>query len=374
MMSTTETEHICGLRREDFQATINGKKTDLYFLKNNRGNVVAITNYGGALVAIMVPDRNGVKANVIQGHDNVQDVINSPEPYLSTLIGRYGNRICKGKFQLHGKEYQLPINNGPNSLHGGKKGFNAKVWDARQMNENSLVLEYTSPYGEEGFSGEVKTTVVYSFTDDNELVIDYMATTNKKTIINLTSHGFFSLSGIANPTASIENLICQINADYYLPIDETSIPTGEIRFVKNTPFDFTSPKAVGKDIDADDEQIRNGAGYDHCFVLNKKEEGELSFAAKIVEPVSGRTMEVYTTEPGVQVYTDNWADGYKGQNGATFPRRSAICFEAQHFPDSPNHPYFPSVVLKPEGKYTQKTIYKFGVEQQNNHNNIINNK
>ena len=374
MMSTTETEHICGLRREDFQATINGKKTDLYFLKNNRGNVVAITNYGGALVAIMVPDRNGVKANVIQGHDNVQDVINSPEPYLSTLIGRYGNRICKGKFQLHGKEYQLPINNGPNSLHGGKKGFNAKVWDARQMNEHSLVLEYTSPYGEEGFSGEVKTTVVYSFTDDNELVIDYMATTNKKTIINLTSHGFFSLSGIANPTASIENLICQINADYYLPIDETSIPTGEIRFVKNTPFDFTSPKAVGKDIDADDEQIRNGAGYDHCFVLNKKEEGELSFAAKIVEPVSGRTMEVYTTEPGVQVYTDNWADGYKGQNGATFPRRSAICFEAQHFPDSPNHPYFPSVVLYPESKYTQKTIYKFGVEQQNNHNNIINNK
>ena len=264
---------------------------------------------------------------------------------------------------MHGKEYQLPINNGPNSLHGGKKGFNAKVWDATQMNEHSLVLEYTSPYGEEGFSGEVKTTVVYSFTDDNELVIDYMATTNKKTIINLTSHGFFSLSGIANPTASIENLICQINADYYLPIDETSIPTGEIRFVKNTPFDFTSPKAVGKDIDADDEQIRNGAGYDHCFVLNKKEEGELSFAAKIVEPVSGRTMEVYTTEPGVQVYTDNWADGYKGQNGATFPRRSAICFEAQHFPDSPNHPYFPSVVLKPEGKYTQKTIYKFGVEQ-----------
>lgn len=363
MMSTTETEHICGLRREDFQTTINGKKTDLYFLKNNSGNVVAITNYGGALVAIMVPDRNGVKANVIQGHDNIQDVINSPEPYLSTLIGRYGNRICKGKFQLHGKEYQLPINNGPNSLHGGKKGFNAKVWDARQMNEHSLVLEYTSPYGEEGFSGEVKTTVVYSFTDDNELVIDYMATTNKKTIINLTSHGFFSLSGIANPTASIENLICQINADYYLPIDETSIPTGEIRFVKNTPFDFTSPKVVGKDIDADDEQIRNGAGYDHCFVLNKKEEGELSFAAKIVEPVSGRTMEVYTTEPGVQVYTDNWADGYKGQKGATFPRRSAICFEAQHFPDSPNHPYFPSVVLKPEGKYTQKTIYKFGVEQ-----------
>ena len=362
MMSTTETENICGLKREDFQTTINGKETDLYILKNKQGNEVAITNYGGAIVAIMVPDRNGNYANVIQGHDNIKDVIESPEPYLSTLVGRYGNRICKGRFQLHGKEYQLPINNGPNCLHGGKKGFNAKVWDARQMNDQSLVLEYISPYGEEGFSGEVKTTILYSFTDDNELVIDYMATTNKQTVINLTSHGFFSLAGIANPTPTIENLIRALNADYYTPIDDTSIPTGERRFLKGTTFDFRTAKPVGQDIDADDEQIKNGAGYDHCFVLNKKEEGELSFAAKITDPVSGRTMEVYTTEPGVQVYTDNWADGYKGQHGATFPRRSAICFEAQHFPDSPNHPYFPSVVLKPEGKYTQKTIYRFGVE------------
>ena len=362
MMNTKETENICGLKKEDFQTTINGKKTDLYILKNQQGNEVAITNYGGAIVAIMVPDRDGNYANVIQGHDNIQDVIDSPEPYLSTLVGRYGNRICKGKFQLHGKTYSLPINNGPNCLHGGKKGFNAKVWNALQMNGQSLVLEYVSPYGEEGFSGEVKTTVVYTFNDDNELVIDYMATTNKKTIINLTSHGFFSLAGIANPTPTIDNLICEINADYYLPIDDTSIPTGEIRFVKGTPFDFRTPKPVGQDIDADDEQIKNGAGYDHCYVL-KKEEGELSFAAKITEPVSGRTMEVYTTEPGVQVYTDNWADGYKGQHGATFPRRSAICFEAQHFPDSPNHPYFPSVVLNPDEKYTQKTIYKFGIDQ-----------
>ena len=189
-----------------------------------------------------------------------------------------------------------------------------------------------------------------------------MATTNKKTIINLTSHGFFSLSGIANPTPTIHNLICEINADFYLPIDETSIPTGEIRFVKDTPFDFRTPKSVGQDIDADNEQIKNGAGYDHCYVLNKKEVGELSFAAKITEPVSGRTMEVYTTEPGVQLYTDNWADGYKGQNGATFPRRSGICFEAQHFPDSPNRPYFPSVVLNPNEQYKQKTIYKFGIQ------------
>lgn len=362
-MNTTETENICGLKRADFQSTIAGKETDLYILRNSEGNEVAISNYGGALVAIMVPDRNGNRANVIQGHDNINDIVNSPEPYLSTLIGRYGNRICKGRFQLHGKEYQLPINNGPNSLHGGLKGFNAKVWDALQMNDHTLVLKYVSPYGEEGFSGEMKTTVVYSFTDDNELVIEYMATTNKKTIINLTSHGFFSLAGIANPTPTIENLECEINADFYIPIDNTSIPTGEILCVEGTPFDFRKPKTVGQDIDADNEQIKNGAGYDHCFVLNKKEEGELSFAARIKEPVSGRIMEVYTTEPGVQVYTDNWADGYKGQNGATFPRRSAICFEAQHFPDSPNRPYFPSVVLNPGEQYTQKTVYRFAVDK-----------
>ena len=360
MTNTDKVQNVCGLKREDFQTRINGKETDLYILRNKEGNEVAITNYGGALVAIMVPDKNGNLANVIQGHDNIQDVVNSPEPYLSTLVGRYGNRIAKGKFQLHGKEYSLPINNGPNSLHGGKKGFNAKVWDALQMNDTTLVLNYVSAYGEEGFSGELKTTVIYSFTDDNELVIEYMAKTNKKTVINLTSHGFFSLAGIANPTPSIENLECEINADFYIPIDEVSIPTGEIRFVKGTPFDFRTPKTIGQDINADHEQIKNGAGYDHCFVLNKREEGELSFAARIMEPVTGRTMEVYTTEPGVQLYTDNWADGYKGQHGATFPRRSGICFEAQHFPDSPNHPYFPSVVLNPGEQYKQKTIYKFG--------------
>lgn len=359
MTNTTETENLCGLKPNDFQTTIDGKNTNLYILKNNVGNEVAITNYGGAIVAIMIPDKDGKLANVIQGHDNIQDVIHSPEPYLSTLVGRYGNRIAKGKFHLHGKEYNLPINNGPNCLHGGIKGFNAKVWDALQMNNQTLVLKYVSPYGEEGFTGELRTTVVYSFNDDNELSIEYMSTTNKKTVINLTSHGFFSLQGIANPTPITEDQICEINADYYIPIDDTSIPTGEIRFVEGTPFDFRQPKPIGQDIEADDTQIKNGSGYDHCFVLNKKEEGELSFAARLTDPKSGRTMEVYTTEPGVQLYTDNWADGYKGQHGATFPRRSAVCFEAQHFPDSPNHPYFPSVVLNPNQEYKQKTIYKF---------------
>ena len=363
MVNAEETQYMCGLKKEDFQTTIDGKRTDLYILKNTKGNEIAFTNYGGAIVAIMVPDKEGNLANIIQGHDNIQDVINSPEPYLSTLVGRYSNRIAKGHFQLDGKEYNIAINNGPNSLHGGKKGFNTKVWNAVQVNEHAVVLKYTSPYGEEGFTGEVEVWVAYSFTDNDELIIKYSAKTNKKTIINLTSHGYFSLAGIANPTPSIEELECQINANFYIPIDETSIPTGEILKVAGTPFDFRQPKLVGQDIDADNEQIKNGTGYDHCFVLNKKEEGELSFAARIKDPKSGRTMEVYTTEPGLQVYTDNWADGYKGQHGATFPRRSAICFEAQHFPDSPNRSYFPSVILEPSKEYKQKTIYKFGVEK-----------
>ena len=362
-MNTNETPNLCGLKREDFQTTIHGKKTDLYILKNKKGNEVAITNYGGALVAIMVPDKDGNYANVIQGHDNIQDVINSPEPYLSTLIGRYGNRICKGKFQLNGKEYQIPVNDGENSLHGGKKGFNTKVWDALRMNDETVVLNYVSSYGEEGFTGEVKVTVAYTFNDDNELIIDYLATTNKKTVICLTNHGFFSLSGIANPTPTVDNVELELNADFYLPIDAQSIPTGEIRFVEGTPFDFRTPKTIGERIDSDNEQLKNGQGYDHNYVLNKKEEGELSFAARLTEPNSGRTMEVYTTEPGLQLYTGNFENGISGTHGSTYPRRSAVCLEAQHFPDSPNRPYFPSVVLRPGQQYKQTTIYKFGVKK-----------
>ncbi len=353
---------LCKLNPEDFQTTIDGKQTDLYILTNNKGFEVAFTNYGGALVAIMVPDRNGCVANVIQGHDNIKDVIESPEPFLSTLVGRYGNRICKGKFTLNKKEYSLAINNGPNHLHGGPTGFHARVWDAKRINPQSVELHYVSAAGEEGFPGELDMTVTYTFTNDNELIIDYKRTTNEDTIVNMTSHGFFSLTGIASPTPTIDDIICQINADFYVPVDETSIPTGEIASVKSTPFDFTTPHTIGERIDADHQQIKNGAGYDHTFVLNKKHPGELSFAAKVIEPKSGRSMSVYTTEPGVQFYSDNWADGYKGQHGATFGRRSGLCFEAQHFPDSPNHPHFPSVVLKPGEVYTQKTIYKFDVE------------
>ena len=229
------------------------------------------------------------------------------------------------------------------------------------MNDNTIVLKYTSAYGEEGFTGEMTITVLYTWTDNNELIIDYLATTNKKTIVNLTHHAFFSLAGIADPTPSVENLICEMNADFYLPIDETSIPTGEILKVEGTPFDFRTPKTIGQDINADNEQLKNGHGYDHNYVLNKREVGELSFAARITEPNSGRTMECWTTEPGLQMYTGNFESGIKGTHGSTYPFRSGICLEAQHFPDSPNRPYFPTVVLKPGQEYTQRTIYKFGV-------------
>ena len=336
---------ISGLKREDFQAMVQGKETDLYTLTNAQGMEVSITNYGGSLVSIMVPDRDGKMANVIQGHDCIQDCLSSPEPFLSTLVGRYGNRICRGKFTMNNKEYSLSINNGPNHLHGGPTGCHARVWDAEQLNDQELVLRYTFAYYEEGFPGEVQMTVKYSLTNDNELVIDYRGTTNKKTIVNMTSHGFFSLTGIGTPTPSQLDTILTINADFYVPIDENSIPTGEIRKVEGTPFDFRTPKPVGQDIAADDEQIKNGTGYDHCYVLNKREPGELTLAASMVEPSTGRTMECWTTEPGVQFYSDNWADGYKGQHGATFGKHSGLCFEAQHFPDSPNRAHFPSTQL-----------------------------
>lgn len=355
--------NLSGLKREDFQKEIDGKKTDLFILKNKCGNEVALTNYGGALLSIMVPDKDGKYANVVQGHDSIDHVVNSHEPFLSTLIGRYGNRIAGGKFNLDGKEYQLAVNNGPNHLHGGPTGYHARVWDAEQTDAQTVVMNYLSADGEEGFPGNLQMTVTFTFTDENELIIDYKGTTDKKTIVNMTHHGFFSLSGLANPTATVDNNIVTINADWYTPVDEVSIPTGEIAPVEGTPMDFRTPHTVGSRIDEKFQQLIYGAGYDHCYVLNKKEPDKLSFAAKCVEPISGRVMEVYTTEPGVQVYTANWHNGFEGAHGATFPARSAICFEAQHFPDTPNKGHFPSVVLNPGETYTQRTIYKFGVEK-----------
>jgi len=354
---------ISGLNREDFQAVVQGKETDLYTLANSNGMEVCITNYGGALVAIMVPDREGKMANVIQGHDSIKGVMESPEPFLSTLVGRYGNRICKGKFVMNDKEYSLAVNNGPNHLHGGPTGFHARVWDAEQVNPQELVLRYVSAYYEEGFPGELKMTVKYCLSDDDELSIDYRGVTNKKTVVNMTSHGFFSLAGIGTPTPEALNNILTINADFFIPIDETSIPTGEILKVEGTPFDFRTPHTVGERIaDTSCRQIVNGAGYDHCFVLNKREPGELSYAVKCVEPTSGRCLEMWTTEPGVQFYSSNWHNGLVGTHGTVYGKHSALCFEAQHFPDSPNHAYFPSCVLRPGEVYKQRTVYKFSVE------------
>lgn len=356
-------DNLSGLIRENFQKTIDGKSTDLFIIKNIKGVEIAVTNFGAAIVAIMTPDKNGTFSNVILGHDSIENVINSPEPFLNTVIGRYGNRIANGKFTLCGKEYTLNINNGPNSLHGGPTGFHRAVWDAYQPNEHTIEFKYTSADGEEGFPGKLMIVMSYSLDNDNNFTINYSASTDKTTIVNLTNHGFFNLAGISTPTPTVLNNILTINADYYIPINEVSIPFGDIAQVEGTPFDFRTPHTIGERIDENHQQTINGTGYDHCYVLNKKEVGELSFAVKCLEPISGRTMEVYTTEPGVQLYTGNWLNGFTGAKGATFPARSAVCFEAQHFPDSPNKSYFPSVVLTPNEEYKQTTIYKFGIEQ-----------
>ena len=354
MIDTTPTEsNLSGLDKKAFQKNINNQQTDLYILKNAQGMEVAVTNYGCALLSIMVPDKNGKYANVVLGHDSIEHVINSPEPFLSTTIGRYGNRIANGKFTLYGEEHQLTINNGPNSLHGGPTGFHTRIWNAVQPNESTVIFNYTSADGEEGFPGNLEVEMTYRLEDEtNALVIEYRATTDKATVVNLTNHGFFNLAGISNP--SVLNNIITINADFYTPIDEVSIPTGEILTVEGTPMDFRTPHTIGERINDKFQQLINGSGYDHCYVLNKTESGELSLAA---------TMEVYTTENGVQLYTGNWLNGFTGAHGATFPARSAVCFEAQCFPDTPNKAHFPSAVLLPGDEYQQITIYKFGVEK-----------
>ena len=366
MINTAMTEsNLSGLNRKDFQQDINGKKTDLFILRNKAGMEVATTNYGCAVLTIMVPDRDGKYANVVLGHDSIDHVVHSPEPFLSTIIGRYGNRIAKGKFTLFGEEHNLAINNGPNALHGGPTGFHARVWDAVQPDDTTVIFTYTSADGEEGFPGKLEGEVTYRLEDEtNALAIEYRATTDKATIVNLTNHAFFNLAGIANPTPVVNNQIITINADYFVPIDKDSIPTGEILKVEGTPMDFRTPHTIGERIDADDEQIINGEGYDHCYVLNKKESGSLELAATYSDPESGRIMEMYTTEVGVQLYTGNWLNGFEGAHGATFPARSAVCFEAQCFPDTPNRAHFPSCVLLPGDEYQQQTIYKFDVDKK----------
>ena len=365
MIDTTPTEsNLSGLDRKAFQKNINNQQTDLYILKNAQGMEVAVTNYGCALLSIMVPDKNGKYANVVLGHDSIEHVINSPEPFLSTTIGRYGNRIANGKFTLYGEEHQLTINNGPNSLHGGPTGFHTRIWNAVQPNESTVIFNYTSADGEEGFPGNLEVEMTYRLEDEtNALVIEYRATTDKATVVNLTNHGFFNLAGISNPTPSVLNNIITINADFYTPIDEVSIPTGEILKVEGTPMDFRTPHEVGERIDEDFEALNFGKGYDHTYILNKKEENELSLCARCTSPKTGIVMECYTTQPGVQLYTGNWMTGnFVGKNGQRYPARAALCLETQHYPDSPNKPEYPSTVLRPGETFQSKTIYKFSVE------------
>ncbi|MBR3540274.1 MAG: galactose mutarotase [Bacteroidales bacterium] len=351
-----------GLDPERFVSVVDGKKTALYVLKNNKGAEMCVCNYAGTIVSLMMPDRNGVFADVVLGMDSIDGLVNGPEPTLGAAIGRYGNRIAGAKFTLGGKEYQLAFNDGPNSLHGGPKGFHKVVWDAEQINDQTLVLRYTSADGEEGFPGTLKVEMCYKLTDDNEVRLDYKATTDKLTLCNLTNHSYFNLAGIEKVTSSVEGQMLTVNADRYLPIDKVSIPFGEKAPVEGTPFDFRTPHLVGERINDDNEQLRNGSGYDHSFAINQDKPGELCLATVFEDLKSGRVMKTYTTEPGIQVYTGNFLTGFEDKHGCAFPRRSGICFESQHHPDSPNKPQFEQATLAPGEVYHQLTIYAFSTK------------
>jgi aldose 1-epimerase len=347
------------VNRADFQTTIDGKQTDLYTLESGDGIKLAITNFGGRVVSWMVPGKDGSYADISLGFDNIEAYLEYGS-YYGALIGRVGNRIANGEFSLNGETYNLAKNNGQNSLHGGPNGFHNVVWDAEQLDSKNLKLTYVSEDGEEGFPGRLQVEVIYSLTDDNALRIEYNAITDKKTIVNLTNHTFFNLKGEAGGT--INDHILTINTDGYTPVDSTLIPLGEIASVEGTPFDFRQPTAIGERIMNEHIQLKYGGGYDHNFALNKNGE-TLSLAAKVHEPNSGRTMEVFTTEPGMQFYGGNFLDGsVTGKFGKPLDFREAFCLETQHFPDAPNQPDFPSIVLEPGDTYNSVSIYKFTVQ------------
>ena len=361
--TTTTTEQTeltkSGLDKAKFETTVDGKPVHLYVLTNSRGMEACITNYGGRVVSLMVPDKDGNFRDVVLGYDSIADYVNHPEGNFGALIGRYGNRINQGKFKIGDTEYQLPQNNYGHCLHGGPKGFHHSVWDATLLNDSTLSLKLSSPDGEAGFPGKLDVDVTYSLTSDNGLQIDYKAVTDKPTIVNLTNHSYFNLGGDGSKDVLGEYVM--INADGFTPIDSTFMTTGEISKVEGTPFDFRTAKTVGQDINADNEQLRNGLGYDHNFVLNTNGDST-AVAASIYDATTGIKMEVYTTEPGLQFYTGNFLDGKdKGKKGAAYPLRGAICMETQHFPDSPNKPDFPSVLLNPGETYHSLCIYKFSV-------------
>ena len=346
------------LKEEAFKTTIDGKQTGLYTLKNKNGVVVQITNFGGKIAAIFVPDRNGKMDDIVLGYETIQEWIKG-NTYFGAICGRYANRIAKGKFVIDNKEYSLALNNGPNALHGGIKGFNDVVWDVVKSNDFQLELKYVSKDGEEGYPGNLTVKVIYTLTDLNELKIEYFGTTDKPTVVNLTSHSFFNLAGEGN--GDILNHELMINADNTTPVDEVQIPTGEIVSVKGTPMDFTKSTVVGDRIDDDYDQLKYGKGYDHNWVLNHKP-GVVALAAVYYDPQSGRVMEIHTDQPGVQLYTGNWLDGSDKGKGHVYGMRSALCLETQKFPDSPNKPQFPSTLLKPGETYKHVCIHKFSLK------------
>jgi aldose 1-epimerase len=339
-------------------------KEDLkeYTLTNEHGNQVKITNYGAKVMSIIVPDRNGKKGNVVLGYDSAEEYLDG-NPYFGAIIGRYANRIDNGKFTLDGKTYKLAQNNGNNHLHGGPGGFHNVLWQARKFtnyNSEALELTYISEDGEEGYPGTLSVKIIYTWTDDNELKINYSAITDKKTIVNLTHHSFFNLQDGGKSKITDHELM--INANYFTPINETLIPTGDFREVEGTPMDFTQMHAIGKYINSPYQQLEFGKGYDHNYVLAQSD-SSLNLAARVYEPSTGRVMKVYTDEPGLQFYSGNFLDGSDtGRDGVSYQYRSAFCLEAQHYPDSPNHENFPSTVLEPGDTYKQTTIYKFYVK------------
>ncbi|MDC6362386.1 MULTISPECIES: aldose epimerase family protein [Flavobacteriaceae] len=346
--------------KKNFEKIVDGKPVSLYVLENEQGTVAEITNYGGKVVSLWLPDKSGNYEDVVLGHENIDDFLNAKEKYFGALIGRYGNRIAHGKFTLDGKEYTLATNNGANSLHGGNKGFDAVVWDAKQVDAQTLELTYLSKDGEEGYPGNLSVRVLYQLTDANELKIEYWATADQSTVVNLTHHSFFNLHGAGNGT--INDHLLQIQAAHYTPVDAGLIPTGEIAAVEGTPFDFQESKPIGAELEVKNQQLDYGMGYDHNFVLEQNGEG-FNYAAKVVEPNSGRAMEVYTNEPGMQFYGGNFLDGsIVGKEGKAYEFRTAFCLETQHFPDSPNQPNFPSTRLDPGEEYYSICLYKFSVE------------
>ena len=350
---------LSGLSPKNFEAEVQGKKTGLYVLKNKNNMEVCITNYGGRIVSVMVPDRDGVMRDVVLGFDSIQDYIKYPTDFGAT-IGRYANRIANGRFKLDDVAYQLPLNNFGHCLHGGPNGFQYRVFDAQQKSDNEIQLKYISQDGEEGFPGKLACTVTMTLSDDNAIDIKYEASTDKPTIVNMTNHSYFHLDG--DPTSDNGKYLLQVNGDYFTPVDSTFMTTGEILSVEGTPFDFRNPTALGERFTIDDEQLKNGKGIDHNWVLNTKGNINVS-CARLKSEKTGITMDVYTTEPGIQVYTGNFLDGtLVGKKGIVYNHRASVCLETQKYPDTPNKADWPSAVLRPGEVYRSQCIYKFSIE------------